>query len=427
MVIAGAGPGGSRSAIELARAGLKVLLLEEHAQVGTPLHCSGLVTPRTIHEAGIGPWVVQHQISGGIVHSSFGGSLRLGGDRVRALVIDRQGLDRWLAQQAVEAGAELALGCRLETIEREGRILRLGYSHQATRRYVTAPLLIGADGAGSRVARFLGQRSLAGRIRAMGATVSIPHQTEEHSVRVFAGDSLAPGWFGWMIPQGNGIARVGIGTAVRSQASPRQLLNQLSERFPEEFAHARFQTHTGGIIPLYQPIRTYGDNVMLVGDAARQVKPFSGGGIRTALVGARLSAQAALEALETGDLSASFLARYEHRWRREMGKEFETELHLRSIARHLDEVQLHHLILCLGHPLVQYFTRQHGDIDFPARLFSRMVRQRSLRRMLLRLPFVRESIRDKLRGGDAPEAPEPAYAPSHLVPLANTSGGPARP
>lgn len=427
MVIAGAGPGGAKAAIELARAGLKVLLLEEHTQVGVPLHCSGLVTPRTLQEASIGPWVVQHQISGGIVHSSFGGSLRLGGDRIRALVIDRLRLDQWLAQQAVEAGAVLALGCRLEAIEREGRMLRLGFSHQGAQSHVTAPLLIGADGAGSRVARFLGQRSPAGRIRAMGATVSIPHQTEEHSVRVFAGDSLAPGWFGWMIPQGNGIARVGIGTAVRSQASPRQLLHQLSERFPEEFAQARVQTQTGGIIPLYQPIRTYGDNVMLVGDAARQVKPFSGGGIRTALVGARLSAQTALEALEMGDLSASFLARYEHRWRREMGKEFEMELHLRSIARHLNEAQLHHLILCLGHPLVQYFTRRHGDIDFPARLFSRMVRQRSLRQMLPHLPSVRAGVLGQLRGGDVLDALEPAYAPSYLVPLAHTSRGSGRP
>src|SRR5579862_5755788 len=110
VVVSGAGPAGSKTAVELARLGARVLLLEEHAQVGTPNHCSGLVTPRTLTEAGIGPWVVQNRISGAVVYSTGGSRVRLGGGKIRALTINREALDVWLAQEAASAGAELALG-----------------------------------------------------------------------------------------------------------------------------------------------------------------------------------------------------------------------------------------------------------------------------------------------------------------------------
>ena len=52
-VVVGAGPAGSTTAAEIAQGGFRVLLLEEHAEIGIPLHCSGLVTPRTLDEAGV--------------------------------------------------------------------------------------------------------------------------------------------------------------------------------------------------------------------------------------------------------------------------------------------------------------------------------------------------------------------------------------
>ena len=383
IVVAGAGPGGSKTAWELAKAGAKVLLIEEHSKIGTPVHCSGLITRRTLNVAGIGNWVIQHEITGSLVYSSKGASARLGDDRVRAVVIDRPALDVWLAQQAQSHGADLWLSCRLETVQYERGKVRIGVATRRGRQSISATLLVGADGAGSRVARFLGQHTNSDRVSALGATIALPRQEDNSYVRVFVGEDIAPGWFGWAIPAGNGLAKIGVGSLMSAKVSQRKLLQQLITRFPNEFRGARFLQFSGGTIPLYRPIRTYGDNVLLVGDAARQVKPLSGGGIRTALLGAVCCAQTALEAMDKNDFSAGFLRRYEERCRAEMGEELELARNLRRLAYHLTDAQRHNLIHLLGHPVLSRLLNRKGDIDFPGRLFSLLVRQRNIREALL--------------------------------------------
>ena len=120
VVVAGAGPAGSAAARLLARDGLRVLLLEEHTEVGMPLHCSGLVTPRTLDEAGVGTDLVLHRVLGAHVFAPSGAQLTLGDGQTRALVIDRVGLDRALVAEAQKQGAHLELGARVVSVERKG-------------------------------------------------------------------------------------------------------------------------------------------------------------------------------------------------------------------------------------------------------------------------------------------------------------------
>ncbi len=385
VVVAGAGPAGSKAALDLAQAGVRVLLLEEHREIGTPLHCSGLVTRRTLETAGIGEWIIRHTITGSLVYSGDGLKLRLGNHQERALVIDRIGFDRWLAYQAQEQGVDLWLGTRLETIDYQANGVALGLHTQAGRKQVTAALLIGADGAGSRVARFLGKHSNSDRICALGGVIALPHQADCSYVRVFVGEDIAPEWFGWMIPTGDGRARIGIGAGVSSGLSQKRLLQQLFERFPQEFQGARILELTGGTIPLYQPIAPYGERIMLVGDAARHVKPVSGGGIRTALLGAVQSAQTAVEALGAGDFSAQFLQRYADRCRQVMGEEFDQAHQFRKLALRLSESQRQRLLRLLAHPVFTRMLNSNGDIDFPGRMFSAFLRQKNLRSLLFSL------------------------------------------
>ncbi len=382
VVIAGAGPAGSKTAWELARAGVKVLVVEEHAQVGPPVHCSGLVTPRTLRCAGIGDWVVQHRITGALIYSDQKEPVRWGDERLRAVAIDRPALDAWLIAQAQENGAELWLSCRLESIDYGGQGLRLGMMTRNGKVTVTSRLLVGADGAGSRVSRFLGQHSNSERIVAIGATLALPEPRDQEHVRVFLGDHVAPGWFGWLIPAGDGCARVGIGAPMDVRASPRQLLDHLFQAFPGEFQGAKVMNLSGGTIPLYRPIRSYGDNIMLVGDAARQVKPLSGGGIRTALLGAIHCARTALDAIRIGDYSACFLGRYQKRWHQDMEPEFEIASRLRRMAYRLPSSQRHRLLELSAHPIINRVLHQWGDIDFPGRLYWMISKHRDFHGLL---------------------------------------------
>src|SRR5712691_6156383 len=117
VAVVGAGPAGSRTARDLARAGLRVRLLEEHRRVGVPSHCSGLISLRTLKEAEISEAAVIHRITGAFIHTQKGSEVALGGDDVRAVAIDRVRWDETLCEQAQAAGAEL-VRARLVHVER---------------------------------------------------------------------------------------------------------------------------------------------------------------------------------------------------------------------------------------------------------------------------------------------------------------------
>jgi flavin-dependent dehydrogenase len=130
----------------------------------------------------------------------------------------------------------------------------------------------------------------------------------------------------------------------------------------------------GGAIPLTPAPRTYGHHVLLVGDAAGQVKPFSGGGLYPGLMAASLCAEAAWSAFQRDDLSAPSLARYEREWRRRLGRELARSWHLRRAGLCLDTPRLAALVRALSHPRLQALATQHADIDYPSRALLALAR-----------------------------------------------------
>ena len=160
-IVVGAGPAGAATARDIAREGFDVLLLEEHREIGSPLHCSGLVTPRTLELAGVSKAAVLNTIRGGTLHTSpTSQPLSLGGNRTFAHVIDRVALDRALAGQAEAAGAVVRRSSKVTGIEREpGHGLRIRERGGTTT--VQGRLLIGADGSQSMVWRWLAPRRVS--------------------------------------------------------------------------------------------------------------------------------------------------------------------------------------------------------------------------------------------------------------------------
>lgn len=369
-IVAGAGPAGSRAARELARGGLTVALLEENREVGTPCHCSGLVSPRTLRLAGVDDTIVRNVIRGAVIHLPGGAPMRLGGDRTHAVVIDRVDLDRRLARQAVDAGARLIPAARLlafrlvggerrgsgevvATVRREGRSTEL-----------RAQILIGADGAHSRVAEQLRGVHPRGYVSGIGGSATYHVNPHPDHVEVFVDGQSAPGWFGWTIPLEPGVARIGTGSA--NGIKPLESLRRLRERFPETFGRAELTTRSGGTIALWQPGPLVSNRVMLVGDAARQVKPTSGGGIHAALHAAGLAAHAALRAFAGGDLSTASLRAYEQQWEATLGREFRRQHDIRRGFLRLGEEELRRLIETLRRPGLRLQVETRADIDFPS-------------------------------------------------------------
>ena len=390
----GAGPAGSRSARDLAAAGFRVALLEEHRRIGVPSHCSGLISQRTLEESGVHEPIVSNRVSGAFVHTAGGVTLALGGDGTRALTIDRVRLDEILCEQAQTAGAEL-LRARAVAVERRNGGVALRCQRDGREFQLSARMVLGADGAHSRVARSMGLPPPRERVYCLGIEGRLPVPREDF-VHVFVGSRLSPGWFGWIIPTGGGGVRVGIGCD--GSDKPVHCYRRLAAEFPHLFGEMEVCRMYGGTIPLDFAPRSYGDNVLLVGDAAGQVKPFSGGGIYTALVAARHAAATAAAALAAGEVSAAGLRGYERAWKAEIGRELTRSLRIRRFGLSLSDGDVDRLVSSLGHEALQPLITRLGDIDYPSRVILRLARtlpalwplaQLSLRRPLASLQLLR--------------------------------------
>ena len=376
MLVVGAGPAGSTVAARLARAGHSVRLIEEHPKVGYPVQCAGLVSQRVLDLAG-STSMVRGAVRGASVFGPSLESITFRAELPRAFVIDRAGLDIYLADRAARAGAEIRTSTRFDSVEPgpDGRLTAHLRGPDGASEQVHPRLIIGADGVASAVARAFRLRRPVEVLPAFEA--EFPESPgDPDTVEVYLGRTFAPGLFGWWIPDGSGGARVGIaadadGTSARAYFD--RLLDYLARRFGRRFENPTAYLVSG--IPIGALPRTHARQVLLVGDAAAQVKPLSGGGIFTGMRCAEIAADVAAESLGRGDLSEAALAEYDRRWRAELGEEFRRALYLRRLFTRLSDDELDRVVHALKGAHLTATIVAFGDIDFPTHVVRELLKE----------------------------------------------------
>ncbi len=374
-LVVGAGPAGTTFAYGLARAGRSVLVVEEHPRVGRPVQCAGLVSQRVLDLAGSTSFV-ERPVRGATVVGPGGGSFSFRADAARAFVIDRAGLDVFLAERAARAGAEVRTSTRFDGVAgRDADGVRVTLARDdGSSTELAARLVVGADGVASAVARAFRLRRPVEILPAFEAEFpNAPGDPE--AVEVYLGRSISPGLFGWWIPDGHGGARVGV--AANADGTPARvyfdrLLDFLEKRNGQRLANPTSLLASG--IPIGAVPRYVGDRVLLVGDAAAQVKPLSGGGIFTGMRAAELAVEAAERALAAGDLSEQALASYPRAFDHELGEEFRRALYLRRLFVRLSDPELDQLVTALRDGHLEGTVVAFGDIDFPSHAARQLLR-----------------------------------------------------
>lgn len=384
VLVVGAGPAGSTVAERLARLGHSVLVIEEHPHIGYPVQCAGLVSHRVLDLAKAPP-VVRRPVHGASVFSPQLRSISFRAPAPRAFVIDRAGLDIHLADQAARAGAVFETETRFDGLAAapEGTVRTKVTRRGTAPGEIEARVVVGADGVASAVARAFRLRRPIEILPAFEA--EFPESPGDPDlVEVYVGNAISPGLFGWWIPDGAGGARVGV--AANADGTPARvyyehLLTQLARRFGRPLPSPANYLVSG--IPIGTVPRISGSRVVLVGDAAAQAKPLSGGGIFTAMRAAELAADVLHGALVDGDLSAARLSRYDEAWRREFGDEFDKALYLRRLFLKFSDAELEAILGALQESGTTETIVAFGDIDFPTHVVRRLLRQSpSLLRLL---------------------------------------------
>jgi digeranylgeranylglycerophospholipid reductase len=157
IIVAGGGPAGCFTAQQLVAKKIQVAVVEEHSTIGEPLHCAGLVTKRVFDISNCSQnRIVQNKIFGAHVHSPDGATLTIGGEKLHALVIDRQHFDHTLAQAAQTAGADLLTGHKVVSAKKQDQAIILSIQQNERIKTIQCNLLIGADGSHSHIRNTFG-------------------------------------------------------------------------------------------------------------------------------------------------------------------------------------------------------------------------------------------------------------------------------
>lgn len=359
IIISGGGPIGNYLASNLGECSVQIM--EEHSEIGKPVQCTGLVHPRVVELANAEESVL-NTIKGLRLFFPGGRVLEIKTDEAKAVVIDRCLFDNICCNSAKKAGAVINTDSKILDFKREDNKLNVNYLANGEKCEINTNLLIGADGYKSHVGTCAGLGCAKEIVRGIQSDLEVT-MPDQDIVEVYVGKEVAPGFFAWILPCGE-FTRVGVGIS-KGNGIPSKYLDSLIEK--RGFGEInRTQTYSG-VIPIGYPKSTYADNIMIVGDAAAQTKPLSGGGLYTGMQCAKYAAETALDAIDSNDYSAAFLSAYEDKWKSEIGKELDRGMIVRKVFTGMSDKKLDEAGKLLDKPEAKEILAT-GDIDYPSKL-----------------------------------------------------------
>lgn len=353
VLVIGAGPAGSIAARTAAEKGLDVLLIEKRQEIGDPVRCAEGVNKEYLkkHVEIDKRWICA-DLKASFIYAPDGTRIEMAeeisGGEV-GYVLERKLFDRALAEQAAVAGAEVRVKTRAtgliieDDFVRGARLMHLGKSHD-----VRARIVIGADGVESKVGRWAGIDTSLKPVDIETCTqylIAGADIAQDHC-EFYIGSEIAPGGYVWIFPKGDGKANVGIGIlgsrTGKFKPRPVDYLNSFLEK---KFPNARIVEMVYGGVPVSGSIeKTSANGLMLIGDAARQSDPITGGGILNAMEAGKLAGEAAYAAVSAGDVSLQKLEEvYEKRWRATIGHDIDMSLIVKNCFINLSDEDLNSL------------------------------------------------------------------------------------
>jgi digeranylgeranylglycerophospholipid reductase len=370
VIVIGGGPVGSYTAGQLAGAGHAVLVLEQKSGVGEKICCTGIVGRDCIEQFPVEEKIVIRRANSARLFSPAGRVVRAWRREAQAYILDRPAFDRLLADRAAARGAEYTFGGKAETVTPFDNRVDIAVSHHGKSISLHSRAVVLATGFGSPLARQLGMGRSADFV--MGAQAEV-ETGELEETEVYVGQEVAPGFFGWLAPTYSGRALVGLISRRQPGVYLRKLMSALVAQ--GKIVSDDVEVNFGGI-PLKTLPRTYGERVVVVGDAAGQVKPTTGGGIYYGLLCAGIAADVLHRGLERGDVSAKMLSAYERRWRQKLGRELFIDYCARRLYERLSDRQLERLFHALdSRGIVEALGRaEELSFDWHSRVILRLVR-----------------------------------------------------
>ena len=379
VIVVGGGPCGSFAAFNLAKHGANVTVFEEHGEIGFPSHCPGHLSIKGLRQLGSYPLpekIVENTFYGAIFHSPKGKSFSVRFSQPVTCVVNRVLFDKYVAKMAEDAGAQYHLNSHVESLNIEDSLVKGVNVKQDGKTKFFAKIVIDAEGVSSKILRLAGLSVLNRRMLVNGVQAEVENvkDIEPDMVEVFLGKDYASDFYAWLIPVGNGKAKVGLATKT---GNPKELLSRLMFKHPvasKKLNAAKIVQIGFHPLTLGGPVtKTYSNGFLAVGDAASQVKPTTGGGVIFGMTCARVAAEVAYEALSKNDFSSEFLSAYQRRCEEILGFDVKVMLKIRKALDAMSDDKMDDAISLCRKLNVEKSLQNFKDMDFQGQSLLRLL------------------------------------------------------
>ncbi len=385
VVVIGGGLVGSYIAGKLAGMGYIVVVLEQHKQLREKVCCTGIVSQECLSNFAIDSSLVLRQVNSARLFAPSGTLLRLWREEPQASVVDRTALDRLMASRAQDEGAEYRFDSLATSLEIKDSGVIVEADCQGERIGLEARVVVIATGFGSKFTDGLG----LGRVDdfAVGGQAEVEVVGVEE-IEIYFGQEIAPGFFAWLVPISTRRALVGLLVRRNPGLYLKRLISDLANQGKVVSADVE---PVYSAIPLKPLPSTCGKRLIVVGSAAGQVKPTTGGGIYFGLLSADIAANTLHRGLATDNLSARDLVDYERGWRSKLRRELEIDYYARKFYQRLSDQQVDKIFDIIKSNGVDKALLKAKDLSFDwhSRAVLQLMGHRALSRALemMKIPF----------------------------------------
>ncbi|MBN2014353.1 MAG: NAD(P)/FAD-dependent oxidoreductase [Candidatus Altiarchaeota archaeon] len=345
VVVVGAGPAGSMAA-RFAAEKAGVLVVDKHREIGSPKRCGEGLGIRTFSEFSIpvDRRFINQDIYGSVIYAPNGREVSIRYDEVMGYIIERKIFDKYLATEAVRAGAAVMAESYATLWMEDGKLKGIKLRRQGEELDIRSRIVIAADGVESQIARQMGLNTT---VNPYDMDSCIEYEMcgidykDMDMLHIFLGNKIAPRGYVWIFPKDDDRANVGIGIAGDVGETAKYYLDKFIAEH-QGLADGSILEVNVGSVPVGGFLENMvKDNLLVVGDAARQVNPIHGGGISEAMHAGRLAGTTVAKAVKEDNLG--ILGEYNEEWWSTKGLKLKKVLKVRNFTEKLDDEDLDYL------------------------------------------------------------------------------------
>ncbi len=366
VIVVGAGPIGSYTAYLLAKGGLDVGIFEKNTVIGKDVNCTGIVSVECLKKFDLPGEVILRPVESIKAVAPSGKFLKYQSASPLAYIVNRSLFDNEMNKMAVREGATNYLDARVEEIDISDSAFKITSKTEGGAKVFSSRVGVIATGF-----ELMSLHRMFKKHKSFLFGIQTDAKMEEvDDVEVYFGEKIAPGSFGWIVPTNCKAAKIGLIV----KKNPADFLKKFLQ---SPLVKDRVTVWDNNVkcspIPLKRIPKSYAERLVVVGEAAGQVKATTGGGIYFGLLCSEVAASTIMKVFQCGDYSEKAFEEYEITWRKAIEPELKAGSMLRNIFSKLSDCQIDFLMDLAKRdgvlPLIQ-----KADFDWHKDLVSYLIR-----------------------------------------------------